>query len=127
MVEVPVRSVGRCTRRFRLRPTGPLSVRRASLIDRPVLDLLCIGQSPGDSLDQLSCEVIAGEVARSQVLVEHHLDGDLICRLGHDKHAGHGLLLPLVHLKQFSPAAAACHWTLVPNRGLIASTAARRC
>jgi hypothetical protein len=39
--------------------------------------------------------VSAGEVARRQVLAEHHLGGDLICGLGHDEHTRHGFLLRL--------------------------------
>jgi hypothetical protein len=86
-------------------------------IDRRVLGLLCVSQSPGDPLDQLSGEVIAGEVARRQVLAEHNLGGDLICGLGRDEHTGHGFLLRLGSLKQFFAASRRVSLDAGPESG----------
>jgi len=54
-----------------------------------MLGALCVDQRPADPLDQLSREVVAGEIARGNLLIEHHFGGDVIYRFGGNEHAGH--------------------------------------
>jgi len=59
------------------------------MIDWAMLGPLCVDQRPADPLDQLSREVVAGEIARGNLLIEHHFGGDVIYRFGGNEHAGH--------------------------------------
>jgi len=59
------------------------------MIDWAMLGPLCVDQRPADPLDELSCEVVAGEIGRGNLLIEHHFGGDVIYRFGGNEHARH--------------------------------------
>ena len=69
----------------------PFCSGRLSVAGRLVLGVLCISQGPADALDQLSGEMIAGQVVGGDALVEHHSGVEPVRRFGGDEDTGHGV------------------------------------